>query len=85
MLFVFNFDGERSFTDYGFLVKKGEYNIVLNSDDPKFGGFGNVKTDCPYNTQSYPMYEGDGKGWLKLYLPARSVLVLRRSMFNDED
>ncbi len=79
LLFVFNFDGERSYTDYGFLVKKGEYNLVLNSDDPEFGGFGNVSGDAPYLTQDDPAYEADGKGWLKLYLPARTVLVFKRN------
>lgn len=79
LLFVFNFDGERSYTDYGFLVKKGEYNLVLNSDDPEFGGFGNVSGDAPYLTQEDPMYDADGKGWLKLYLPARTVLVFKRN------
>jgi len=24
------------------------------------------------------MYDADNKGWLKLYIPARSVLVFRR-------
>jgi len=85
MLFVFNFDGERSFTDYGFLVKNGDYSIVLNSDDPKYGGFGNVNSAVTYSTIHDDVYEADGKGWLKLYLPARSVLVLRRAMFNDEE
>ena len=79
LLFVFNFDGERSYTDYGFLVKKGEYNLVLNSDDPQFGGFGNVSGDAPYLTQEDPVYDEDGKGWLKLYLPARTVLVFKRN------
>ena len=79
LLFVFNFDGERSYTDYGFLVKKGEYNLVLNSDDPEFGGFGNVSGNAPYLTQDDPMYDADGKGWLKLYLPARTVLVFKRN------
>lgn len=79
LLFVFNFDGERSYTDYGFLVKKGEYNLVLNSDDPQFGGFGNVSGDAPYYTQDDPMYDADGKGWLKLYIPARTVLVFKRN------
>ncbi len=80
LLFVFNFDGERSYTDYGFLVKNGEYDLVLNSDDKEFGGFGNVSADAPYKTQHDPAYEADGKGWLKLYLPARSVLVFKRNI-----
>ena len=80
LLFVFNFDGDRSFTDYGFLCKEGEYKLVLNSDDPKYGGFGNVSADAPYQTQPDPLYAADHKGWLKLYLPARSVLVFKRGL-----
>ncbi|MBQ0057573.1 MAG: alpha amylase C-terminal domain-containing protein [Bacteroidales bacterium] len=80
LLFVFNFDGERSYTDYGFLCKNGEYSLILNSDDPKYGGFGNVKANAPYHTQRDPMYDIDDKGWLKLYIPARSVLVFKRNM-----
>lgn len=80
LLFIFNFDGERSFTDYGFLCKKGDYNVVLASDDPKYGGFGNVNTEMTYHTIDDQMYDADGKGWLKMYLPARSVIVLKRNM-----
>lgn len=78
LLFVFNFDGNRSFTDYGFLVKIGHYEMLLNSDDPKYGGNGLVDPNAPYNTVDDPLYTADEKGWLKLYLPARSVLVFRR-------
>lgn len=79
LLFVFNFDAQRSFTDYGFLVKSGRYRLVLDSDDPKYGGFGLVDPSVKYETQYDPIYEDDGKGWLKLYVPARSVLVFKRT------
>jgi len=79
LLFVFNFDAQRSFTDYGFLVKSGRYKLVLNSDDPRYGGFGLVDPTVRYETQYDPIYEDDGKGWLKLYVPARSVLVFKRT------
>ncbi len=79
LLFVFNFDAQRSFTDYGFLVKSGRYKLVLDSDDPKYGGFGLVDPSVKYETQYDPIYEDDGKGWLKLYVPARSVLVFKRT------
>ncbi|MDR2841458.1 MAG: alpha amylase C-terminal domain-containing protein, partial [Paludibacter sp.] len=39
-IFVFNFNGRKSFTDYGILADNGSYRIVLNSDNKKFGGFG---------------------------------------------
>ena len=82
LLFVFNFDSTQSFTDYGFLVKNGEYRLVLNSDDPKYGGFGAVDDSVKYTTQPDALYEADDKGWLKLYVPARSVLVFKRNMLS---
>ncbi len=27
-----------------------------------------------------PMYAGDGKGWLQLYIPARSAVVLKKKV-----
>jgi 1,4-alpha-glucan branching enzyme len=78
LLFVFNFDATRSFTDYGFLVRQGRYVMQLNSDDKKYSGFGSVDDNALYVTQPDPLYEADDKGWLKLYIPARSVLVLKR-------
>jgi 1,4-alpha-glucan branching enzyme len=84
LLFVFNFDPERSYTDYGLLVRTGRYEMQLNSDDPQYRGFGRVQDDAPYLTQFDPLYEADDKGWLKLYLPARTVLVLKRKPLPKE-
>ena len=76
-LFVFNFNYQKSFTDYGFLAPEGEYSLVLDTDNPDFGGFGNVQDDQPHFTRHDPLYEDTGKGWLMLYLPARSAQVLK--------
>jgi 1,4-alpha-glucan branching enzyme len=75
LLFIFNFNGEKSFTDYGILVKKGVYNVVLNTDDPKYGGFGFADDSIEHHTTVSHL---KNKEWLKLYIPARSALVLRR-------
>ena len=53
---------------------------MLNSDDPKYGGFGLVDPNVEYRTQRDSIYDADDKGWLKLYLPARSVLVFKRNI-----
>ena len=37
-IFVFNFSPTRSFVDYGFLVPRGSYDVVLNTDAVQFGG-----------------------------------------------
>lgn len=77
LIFVFNWSPTRSFTDYGFLAPAGEYEVVLNSDDPRFGGFGLVDDSVHHFTQDDPLYRSAGKGWLKMYLPARTAQVLR--------
>lgn len=77
LLFVFNFNPEKSFTDYGLLVPEGKYEIVLNSDSPKFGGFGRIDESIHHFTQPDPVYQPEGKGWLKLYIPSRSAVVLK--------
>lgn len=78
ILFVFNFSPTRSFADYGFLVKKGEYHVVLNTDAKAFGGNGLADDSVIHFTNFDPLYEADGKEWLKLYVPARSAVVLKK-------
>lgn len=78
LVFVFNFSPNKSFTDYGFLTPKGEYEVVLNTDDPKFGGFGLNDDTVHHFTQFDPLYKKEKKEWLKLYVPARSAMVLRK-------
>ena len=78
LVFVFNFSPNKSFTDYGFLTPKGEYEVVLNTDDPKFGGFGLNDDSVHHFTLFDPLYKKEKKEWLKLYIPARSAMVLRK-------
>ncbi len=75
LLFIFNFNGEKSFTDYGILVKKGVYNVVLNTDATQFGGFGFTDDTIEHHTVASHL---KNKEWLQLYIPARSAIVLRR-------
>ncbi len=78
MVFIFNFNPNKSFTDYGILAPAGEYKIIVSSDNPKYGGYGNVDESIPHFTNEDPLYEPHGLGWLKLYLPARTALILEK-------
>ena len=71
--FIFNFNGGNSFADYEFEVPDGIYQTVLDSDDPAYGGFANRSPGQVY----YTITRREGL-FLSLYLPARSVLVLKR-------
>lgn len=78
LLFVFNFSPTRSFTDYGFLVPIGGYEVVLNTDAKAYGGNGLADDSMTHLTNYDPLYVDQHKEWLKLYLPARSAVVLRK-------
>ncbi len=77
-LFVFNFHHVTSFTGYGIPVK-GKFSIILDSDDPEYGGFDRIDRSSFYrsiskeerNILNAPFY-------LYLYLPSRTALVLKR-------
>ena len=77
LVFVFNFNPVKSFSDYGFLAPAGEYHGVIDSDNARYGGYGNVDEGVNHLTQPDPLYDSAGLGWLKLYIPARSALILR--------
>ncbi len=51
--------------------------MVLSTDSPRFGGYGNIDETVSHLTQTDPLYTPLGVEWLKLYLPARSAQVLR--------
>ena len=78
LIFVFNFSPKHSYTDYGFLVKPGAYEVVLNTDAKEFGGNGLADDSVVHFTNPDPLYAKDKKEWLKLYIPARSAVVLRK-------
>lgn len=77
LLFVFNFHPYNSFTDYGMLVEKGEYEVILNTDAKEFGGFG-LSDDSIHHFTMPTNVKGEEKEWIKLYLPSRTAMVLRR-------
>ena len=84
LVFVFNFNPTRSFSDYGFLVPRGSYKTVLDSDSIEFGGYGRVDDKMEHFTLMDPLYKKVRKEWLKLYLPARSAIVLKKVRSNGK-
>jgi 1,4-alpha-glucan branching enzyme len=78
LVFVFNWNGIKSFEGYGIPVPEGKYKVLLNTDAKEFAGFGLSDDSIEHFTQPDPLYKKDHKGWLKLYLPARSAVVLEQ-------
>ncbi len=72
-LFVFNFHPYKSFEGYAIPVEKGEYKVILSTDDAEFGGHNRVDKEYIYKTE-----EINGNECIKLYIPSRSGFVLKR-------
>jgi 1,4-alpha-glucan branching enzyme len=77
LIFAFNFHPQKSFTDYRFPAPAGRYRIILNSDNPAYGGHGRL--DEAQVHASPPTGRPDApQPRLSLYLPSRSVQVLAK-------
>jgi 1,4-alpha-glucan branching enzyme len=76
LVFVFNFNPVRSFTDYGLQVQPGKYKIVLNTDNLAYGGKGHVDESITYFAKvGNKLHEPH---MLKMYIPSRIGLVFER-------
>ena len=73
-LFVFNFNPEHSFADYAFKAPEGIWQVVLDSDAAKYDGFCRNDDAVAHNT----LTNRQGDQLLQLYLPSRTVMVLKR-------
>ncbi len=75
-VYVYNFHPTESYVDYRVLAPCGKYRIILDTDDKKYGGYGFQDHSVEHFTKHDDTFMYDGKGWLSLYLPAKSAIVL---------
>jgi 1,4-alpha-glucan branching enzyme len=76
LIFLFNFHVSESIPGYEFCVPEaGEYSIILNSDQVKFGGHGRINDQQTYKTKTYPDRPGN---WLSIYFTNRTALILKK-------
>ena len=75
VVFLFNFNPEKSFDGYFVPVPKaGKYKVILTSDDGEFGGPGRVDKEYVYKAKETP----DGWFGFQCYLPARCAIVMKK-------
>ena len=77
-IFALNFNAVGSFADYGFAAPDGVWETVLSSDSAVFDGFDRVKEGEKHLMLKEKSPNGPEKYQhsLKLYLPARTAVVL---------
>jgi 1,4-alpha-glucan branching enzyme len=90
LLLAFNFHPAQSYTGYGVNAGPAVFELVLDSDETRFGGHGRLRAGQRHTTvaeqpSGHPFPGGgaaaggrSGVHRLMLYLPCRTALVLRR-------
>ncbi|KKY15189.1 putativealpha-glucan branching enzyme [Phaeomoniella chlamydospora] len=75
LLWIFNFHPSQSFTDYRVGVEQeGTYRIILDTDDPAYGGLGRNAKDTRFFTTDFTW--NNRKNFTQVYIPSRTALVL---------
>jgi len=77
LIFLFNFHSEASVSDYPVLVPPGSYRLVLDSDEPRFGGQGRIQSGQTFGLLT-EMRGNERCSVIKIYLPCRTAMVLER-------
>jgi 1,4-alpha-glucan branching enzyme len=75
LYFAFNFSPFSSYPDYGMNAPLSKYKVVLDTDELNFGGQGRIDHSTTYRTIAS---KNHGQPYLKIYLPARTALVLKK-------
>lgn len=80
LVFVFNFSPEQSYVDYPLPLPEGRYEVILDTDNKLFGGFGRLDVEVEH--EALRDVDLDGKALdsyhVNLYLPARTAMILKR-------
>ena len=73
VVFLFNFHPEASYASFELKnLDPGDYQVLLSTDDARFGGFGRVEED-----RIYAAAPCEAKHSLSIYLPSRTAIALK--------
>jgi 1,4-alpha-glucan branching enzyme len=77
LIFILNFNPVNSVADYGIEVPDGTFDLVMDSDEPRFGGLHRIAG----KQQFIPVLVKDNNRsrlMIRVYIPSRTALVLQR-------
>ena len=81
LLFIFNFNPYQSFDGYGIQLVPSKYKIILQTDAHAYGGFNRIDDRMTY--YSIPEAGLGSTHYLKIYLPARTAIVLKNQPYRS--
>jgi 1,4-alpha-glucan branching enzyme len=82
LFFFFNFHPTRSFSDYGVEVPPGEYELVMDTDEARFGGYERLARGQRY-IPARVVENNVLRHMIRVYLPCRTALILRKRGGNN--
>lgn len=81
LLFIFNFNPSTSFEGYGIQIQPSKFKIILQTDAHAYGGFNRIDDRMTY--YSIPEAGLGSTHYLKIYLPARTAIVLKKQPYKS--
>ena len=79
LVFIFNFHNSLSVADYAVVVPPGNYRLILDSDEDRFGGHARIAPNQTFDLLT-EMRGNELCNIIKVYLPCRTAMVLERSV-----
>ena len=70
LVFVFNLHPTQSYTDYRFEAPPGEYQVILDCDERKYGGYDRLQPPNQKHITLRNHHGAENSYQLSLYLPA---------------
>jgi 1,4-alpha-glucan branching enzyme len=77
-VFVCNFHPDRSYENYGMPALPGIWQLVLHTDESRFGGFARMVDGQTFEAGPISITPETTTSMVHLYLPARTALVLQK-------
>lgn len=76
IVYLFNFHPTNSYESFHLPIHDiGEFKVVMDTDEARFGGFDRISHGVVYDTEKLPGTDYDG---IKIYIPCRTALALKK-------
>ncbi|WP_025436775.1 alpha-amylase family glycosyl hydrolase [Peptoclostridium acidaminophilum] len=76
-VFIFNFHPTESHEGFGIPIhEEGSYQVVLDTDEHRFGGYERISHNTVYEVGTLPKYHTHSG--IVIYLPSRTAMVLKK-------
>lgn len=77
LYFIYNFHPTRSYESLSIPIEeKGDFKVIFNSDDARFGGLDRISSDYVYESKDVIGTELDYN--INIYSPSRTMMVLKK-------